>query len=73
MTNETTVWACKKCGRCDVGASREHCSVCSGSMAQLAESDALRRFMEYWEPPTGWPDFDALRRDWLADRRHVTT
>jgi hypothetical protein len=62
--NETTVWACKGCGRCNAGPSSETCGRCGGTMAQLAESDALRRFMEHCEPPTGWPDDDALRREW---------
>jgi hypothetical protein len=68
---ETTVWACKKCGRCSKGASAERCQHCSGTMAQIAESDAMKRFMEYWEPPTGWLDYETVVQDWNDDRVHV--
>lgn len=60
MATETTVWACKNCGRCGI---TEQCS-CGGTRAQLAESDARRRFMEAYEPETGWYDDAELTREW---------
>lgn len=64
------VWACKQCGRCS--GSDERCRVCSGTMAQLAEEDAIQRFRLYWEPPTGWADDATMRADWRADRVYYT-
>ena len=63
---EIVVWACKKCGRSGKGGER--CHACSGSMGCIAESDAIRRFMEYWEPPTGWYSDEVMRQDWRDDR-----
>ena len=66
---EVTVWACKKCGRS--GDSVEICRSCSGTMGQIVEADAIRRFMEYWEPPTGWYSDEVMRKDWRDNRVHV--
>lgn len=57
---ETTVWACKKCGRC---GGAEQCA-CGGTRAQLAESDALNRFAIANEPSVGWRDRDDLVKAW---------
>ena len=70
MTNqETTVWACKKCGRSSKGD--EPCHACGGTKAQIPESAAIRRFMEYWEPPTGWYTYEQMVQDWNDDKVHA--
>lgn len=60
---ETTVWACKACGRTGV---KEQCS-CGGTRAQLACKDALQRYMNAYEPSSGWYNDDELRRVWAED------
>ena len=78
---ETTVWACKKCGRSWPKAS-ERCQACSGSMGCIAESDAIRRVRTgpvcagssagtSWEPPTGWYSDEVMRQDWRDNRVSV--